>query len=289
MSRRFSETIKLTNMVNHDDRDVVVSVEQYSSVNEVAHDCSIRPVRINAYGNFEHKIPDDTEFYGVSSYSEALDLMRYGYQPIVAKIQEKMHTIHHHPSKRVTFENNIYGFAPVVPLSLIGVPNSMVNTTIKPIKCKVIDLFYDGGATCGYSAQQMIDAGAMLLSTILNMENSGYRFNLHIADCYCDSSNLDILSVKVKDSNKPLDLKKISFPLAHSAFFRVIGFDWQSKSPAAHDLGWGRGQSIATRYKSDCQVVGTSLVKHVFGHNAVYISGEKIIDDGMDYIQRCLL
>ena len=257
-----------------------VNVEQYLSVNDIAEDCAKRSVVISSYDMKNESY--DSNFHGVHDYAEALELMRFGYQPTVDDISEKMKTSKHHAEKRIGFDNNIYGFAPVVPLALMGIPNSMVNVTIKPIKFKVIDLYYDCGAVCCYSSNQMIEAGAKMLSTILNLEQQGYRFNLYIAASFCDRDGVDILLTKVKDSDKPLDLKRISFSLAHSAYFRVIGFDWQSKSPVARYLGWGRGKSLTQQFHNDD--LSQAIYTKMFGKNAVYCSSESIIDDGMDHI-----
>lgn len=270
--------------INPDVKRFKVNVEQYLSVGELADDCAKRPVIIHGYDM--HKESYDPDFHGVRSYDEALELMRFGYQPTVNKITEHMRSAKHHADKRVVFENNIYGFAPVVPLALLGVPNNMINVTIKPIKFKVIDLYYDCGAVCCYSSDQMIEAGAQMLSTIINMEQQGYRFNLYVAASFCDCNGVDIMLVKVKDSDKPLDIKRISFALTHSAYFRVIGFDWQGKSPVARNLGYGRGKSLPREFHSD--KISQEIFTQMFGKTAIYCSSESIIDNGMDHIVKMI-
>lgn len=258
-----------------------VNVEQYLSIGEIADDCAKRPLIIRDY-DMQHGERYDRDFHGVDSYNEALDLMRFGYQPVVNKLTKNMQTAKHHADKRVVFENNIHGYAPVVPLALKGVPNNMINITIKPIKFKVIDLYYDCGAVCCYSSNQMIDAGSQMLSTIINLEQQGYRFNLYVAASFCDEYGVDIMLTKVKDSDKPLDIKRISFSLTHSAYFRVIGFDWQGKSPVARDLGYGRGRSLPREFRNDD--TPQQIFTYMFGKNAVYCSSESIINNGMDHI-----
>jgi hypothetical protein len=83
-----------------------------------------------------------------------------------------------------------------------------------------------------------------------------------------------------------MDLKRMSFPLTHPAFFRVIGFDWQGKSPAAKYRGYGRGQPLKYSITKDQE---KDFTKQVFGDNAVYIAGSRIIDQDEKYIKEALI
>ena len=93
-----------------------------------------------------------------------------------------------------------------------------------------------------------------------------------------------MLVVKVKSSNKPLDLKRMSFPLTHTAFFRVIGFDWYSRCPkATYRSGYGHSLSHEL---GDEQIKEFS--KQILGDNAFYISGNEIMKRDEKYIKEVL-
>ena len=258
-----------------------IHMEQFESAMEVAHSCRVRQITNGAFNDQSKKSFDDWE--GVKSYDEALDLLRNGYQPTVEKIAGVFKATKNGESKRFAFLNNVQGFAPVVPLALKNVPNCMIDMRIRPIKAKVIDVYYDMTARCGTNSDDIIKAGQTLLGAIIELEKQGYRFNLYAVQTYSDGSTCDMLTVKVKSSGQPLDLKRISFPLTHTAFFRVIGFDWYSKVPNGKYRS-GYGCAAMHEFESDTE----KFYKSMFGQNAVCISGASIKHNGKEHIKEVL-
>ena len=186
--------------------------------------------------------------------------------------------------KRISFQNNIVGASPIVPLALKGVPNCMVDMKMKPIKCKVIDVYYDMTCSCGTNSDDIIKNGQKMLGAILDLEHQGYRFNLYAIQTYSDTKSVDLLAVKIKSSNQPLDLRRMSFPLTHTAFFRVIGFDWYSKFPKGTYRG---GYGCALGYElSNSEIKEFS--RAMFGDNAVYFVGKNILHNDEEYIKEVL-
>lgn len=255
-----------------------VRTEMYNSAYEVAEDCKNRAVRHKIYDM--SKVNVHKSWHGVGSYEEALDLMRNGYQPTVEELRGELN-VAPKDGARISFKNSIEGFAPVVPLALKGVPNCMINMRMKPIKCKVLDVYYDMTANCDKEPEEFIKAGQALLGTVIELEKQGYRFNLYALQSYGTSwdKSYDLLCVKIKSSDKPLDLKRISFPLTHPSFFRVIGFDWQGKSPITRNIGSGRGRAMGYEYDSEDI---RKIIRALYGDNACYISCSKFIGSGYD-------
>jgi hypothetical protein len=92
-------------------------VERYDSAIEVVDNCrrrSITDSRFNdkSQGSFGH-------WEGVESYEQALDFMRYGYQPTVDDMKGLFKANRSGEGTRFAFQNQIAGFAPIVPLALI--------------------------------------------------------------------------------------------------------------------------------------------------------------------------
>ncbi len=177
--------------------------------------------------------------------------------------------------KRISFRNNIVGGNPIVPLAMMGIPNSMIDMHMKPIKAKVIDIYYDITCSCGVNAQQIEEAGEKVLGAILELEAQGYRFNLYHIDTYADCHDVDILAIKIKDAGQPLDLKRMSFMLMHPASFRIVGFDWYGKCPVtSYKCGYGRALvHDAGDSKAD------KIIKHIFGNNSVIFQASRIINN----------
>lgn len=216
----------------------------------------------------------NSEWSGVTSKEEAYSLLKNGWEEATKKINKEVCDFSKNSGqKRTEFFNNVMGFQPVVPLSLLNVPNCMIDSRSRTIKTKVLRIVYDISASSGVTSDQMLSAGKNLVETIINLENNGYRCELYVIDSYCDTDNyekkIDICAIKIKDANQMLNLRKMMFPMAHSAQLRVVGFDWQDKTPIAHYIS-GRGKPfyVATNKYG----VPKSDLKQVFGENTVYLT-----------------
>ena len=257
-------------------------VEHFDGAQEVARTCATRQITSDRFDDMRKR--DMDSWFGVKTYDEALELLHNGYQPTVDAMRGVFKMSRNGEAKRITFQNEIQGFAPVVPLALKGVPNCMVNMIMKPIKAKVIDVYYDMTASCSVESSDIIKAGQALLGTIVELEKQGYRFNIYAVQSYSDETSCDMLAVKVKSSGQPLDLKRISFPLTHTAFFRVIGFDWYSKVPGGkHRSGYGH----ALGYEINNAELQESA-KQLFGKSAIYFSAANIIGQDKEHIKEVL-
>lgn len=261
-----------------------IHYERFDSAAEVVEACRVRPLTNESFHDMKTYLIRP-KWHGVASYDEALELMRTGYQPTVEALRGATKIKVAGERKRFSFENSVQGFAPVVPLALMGVPNSMIDMRIRPIKTKVIDIYYDMTVNSGVRPEQILDNGNKILGAIIELEKQGYRFNLYAVQAFSDRWSADMMIVKVKDARQPLDLKRVSFPLAHTAFFRVIGFDWYSKVPGGKYRGAGYGNTM-----SSVQSAGklTQMAKEMFGANAVYFTADNILWNGEDYIKEVL-
>ena len=78
---------------------------------------------------------------------------------------------------------------------------------------------------------------------------------------------------------QPVDLKRISFPIAHTAFSRVIGWDWYSRFPKGrYRFGYGKSLTLHRKFKSD-------WAKKMFGDNAILIGAKMLIKQDEKYIE----
>lgn len=257
---------------NHKDYEIIS--EEYNSAMDVANDCETRKITNHNFENVKYK--DDWDWRGVKNYDEAIDLLKNGYIDKVEKIQKEINKSVIGQSKRITFHNDIVGYAPIVPLAILGVPNSMINSKMKPIKAKVIEICYDVGCSAYVDSNDIIRVGLAFLKIIANMEMQGYRIKLTAVQGYSNHKVLNLLRINLKSANQPLDLKRISFPIIHTGFFRVIGFDWFSKTPHGKYIGGGYGKPITATFsdKKDLR----EFVNQVFDKNTVYIAARWFVD-----------
>lgn len=261
-------------------------IESYNSSMDVVKDCKTRSITDDRFNNMQDGSlgGHSKRWCGVDSYEQALKFLEEGYQPTVEKLKVGIKANLQGQGKRISFHNDIVGYAPIVPLAIIGVPQAMINSRMKPIKAKVVDVYYNMTAGAGTESEDIIKAGVKLLSAVIALEQQGYRFNIYAVQNYYESGNCYMLKVKVKDSAQPIDLKRISFPLTHTGFFRVVGFDWYSKCPEAKYMS-GYGHSLDYSFSNDRM---QKVAKELFGDNAVWFGCVKIMKENEDYIKEVL-
>lgn len=277
MSVNFQKKVKALEGCN-------VNVEIFDSANEVV-EVSARRQRTSTYfHDMSNPKEINKEWTGVKSLGEACEMMRTGYQPTVDKMKMNIKANISGQGKRISFFNDVVGYAPIVPLALQGVPTSMQNSYMKPIKAKVLNIYYDMTANYKVSKEAIIEAGQKLLAAVMELEMQGYKFNLYAIQSYSDRSDCDMLCTKIKSSNTPLDLKRISFPLTHTAYFRVIGFDWYSKTPKGRYRG-GYGRGLGYEFSEKQMQEG---FKELFGQNCVVFSCAKVLKVGTEHFKNVI-
>ena len=255
-------------------KDYKVISEEYNSAMDVANDCETRKITNHNFNDVRYS--GDWGWNGCKNYDEAIDLLKNGYIDKVEKMQKEINKSVISQSKRITFHNDIVGYAPIVPLAILGVPNSMINSKMKPIKAKVIEICYDISCSAFVNSNDIIRVGIAFLKIIANMEMQGYRIKLTAVQGYSNHKVLNLLRINLKSANQPLDLKRISFPTIHTGFFRVIGFDWFSKTPHGVYVGSGYGRPISKTFENKQDL--KEFVNQVFGKNTVYIATRWFVD-----------
>lgn len=250
-------------------------IEMYRNAIDMARDLETRKIMDARFESDPYKNPSWTGADREQTYK----MLREGYQPVVDALKAETKFSVSGQGKRFTSYNDVAGYQPIIPNAIMGLPNSMINSRIKPIKTKVIDLFYEMTIMSYHKSDDLIQAGQKILGAILELEAQGYRFNLYCTQgYYSHGEGCDMLCVKVKSANQPMDLKRMSFPIAHTAFFRGLGFDWYSKFPKGRYRA-GYGIAISTE-KTQEEI--SEEYRNIFGGNAVYFSAISIIKKGND-------
>ena len=261
-----------------------LNLELYNSAQEMADDLETRQITSDS---FDKNPYSDRRFVGATN-AETMTMLREGYHPVVDALKGKMRISASGQAKRFKSFNDVVGYQPIVPNAIMGLPNSMINSSLKPIKTKVLDVYYEMTVSCGTDSNDLIKAGQKMLGVIMELEAQGYRFNLYVTQgYYSQSSGCDMVCVKVKSASQPMDLKRMSFPIAHTAFFRGIGFDWYSKFPkGSYRPGHGRAISYE---KSQEQI--QEEYRKLFGKSAIYFSAKTIVekkDNAENYLKEVL-
>lgn len=227
-------------------------------------------------------------WHGVVTYEQALSLLADGYSLAVSKLYDEINVKN---GRKISGTNRgfktttaVVGYQPVVPLAINGIPSNMLCRQIEKVESRVINLFID--VTCSQSmlVADLILCGVLLMRMINNLELCGHKINLYICEAFAGEATADLVCIKTKNSDSPLDLRRISFPLCHTAFTRVICFDWYLKFP----LGIFRKRYGTTLTAAVGSETASSLIKKLFGPNSIYISNMDIRRNGESYLKQAL-
>jgi hypothetical protein len=189
------------------------------------------------------------DFNGVSSYEEAEKMALEGYFEPVGKMLQKLDKVMVAQRKKNVVFNSVVGYAPHVPNSIMGLPGSMINMKVKRFPMKVVRIKYINSYNCRVSSKEAQEAGIKLVEAILTLEAEGYRVSLDcqsVVQSDAVEKTLAFLSVRVKDAQEPMDLKKMAYPLIHVSYHRALGFTW-FRTGKCPKLGSGLGGSFSGR------------------------------------------
>lgn len=228
-------------------------IEEYDSFSELIRTCKGRPRNWEGHIDSKGKF-DKADWVGVKTYKEAEELLRFGWQDNekIKVLKDKVANLNKaHDVQKIGFKNDIVGFAPVVPNSVIGIPQNMINSVRVPKKQKVITILADMTTSYSTNQKEYLDWGAQLISKIVQLEKSGFRVRLEYVNSFSEDGHGKVHACRVlmKSENQPFDIKRYMFPLAHTAMFRGLMFDWYEKLPdAQHIFGYG---SSLVHHKKD--------------------------------------
>lgn len=210
---------------------------------------------------------------GVDSTAEAVRMLYEGWEDKVPearlRIREVEKTL---PKNSRAIKNAVVGFAPVVPLAIMGVPECMSSDARKPVKSRVISIYYDFGATSSVSAEDLTWAGMKMLTEIVRLEKTGYRVRLFGVHWQSNEYHGNAAVVKLKSEYTPLDLKRVMFPMVHPAYFRIIHLGWYDRCPTKKYM-ISCGHSIYDRPQNEID----AIINQCFGPSAIYISAARMI------------
>lgn len=220
-------------------------IETFNSSNELI---TTNNSRTQNFG--EARDSTDDRWRG-ASWDEAINMLQFGWDKPVRAIKSNIQKLEKQGNmKKVSFRNDIVGFAPNVPNAILGLPQSMINQSITYKKAKVISVLVDLGASCSVSSNDIIDYGMKVIEKLYSLEKAGFRVRIEYLKTL-NGRNYEpytyALRYLLKNENQPFDLKRMAFPLVHTAMFRRIAFDWYERLPDAKHLG-GYGTPL---YKND--------------------------------------
>lgn len=197
---------------------------------------------------------------------------------IVKDVEANLAKIRTQERKRVQFYNNVEGFAPIVPLAMMGVPESMRASRMVQSKSKVVTVVIDM-STSGYvSARDVAKTATELVGAVSAMEKQGYRVTLIAIESSCSIDETSFSAVKLKDASQPLNLSRIIYPFTTASFARRAGFAWYERKTGIHHQ-WGYGHPL------HCHKDRKKPLADAISKGAVLIAVSDVIQGSVDVNQ----
>ena len=279
--------IRTVQRVDLDSDRYCVNAEIYNSSTDMLKDLKKRKITDSRFHDVRNEKLDAC-WCGVKTYNQALELLGEGYSPAVTQIYKEIKTKSGRSIDGINsgFEviASVEGYQPIVPLTLCGIPNNMLTRKVERIESRVFNLFIDTTCVSTTTIDDLVLCGIQLIKFIYNMEMCGHKINLYMCEAFAGEAGADLLCIKTKNSSSPLDLKRISFPLCHTAFTRVICFDWYSKFP----LGVYRKRYGTTLINAVGKENADRLMKKLFGAASLLVTYEELKTGGEAYLRQAL-
>ena len=196
-------------------------------------------------------------FTQTQSYEEATKLLKDGWSSMAQEITKKLNVI----KNQVVNEHvqkilyDVVGFQASVPRYLQGIPTSMVNKKLVPVKQKVITLDKDISYNAGIKTEQIIEASIQTLQLIKKIEAQGIRVNLNLVWGVAAGDTKEVAKVRLKSANERLNISKLSFPLVHPSMLRRLCFRYLEVAPTVtKSYTWGYGAPLdGSQLKTYCK------------------------------------
>ena len=280
---RVFKTIQLPNCR----KKTEIRMECFQNGGEIVKVCSGR-TRANGFSRckFEPGYKCDKDFDGVATVDEAKGLLSNGWTEKMEPLKKSMHDAQRksYSTKNSGLKPDVVGFVPIVPSAIMGLPQSMLNTNVKPKKNKVINLIYGLTYSAYVDQKDIIKYGMRVMERVIQLEAEGFRVRLTCMQNYGEDDNslYHLLTCRVKSEDQPLDIQRVMFPMFHPAMFRVIGFGWYESLPEAKYIG-GYGRPLYFNMNEEQM---DNMVEQLFGRTAIYVDGMSIEKRGIDYIDK---
>ena len=246
---------------------MIINIEKFNSISDFVKTINKRPPNEIFSDCPLSSKTGSLSFTGTKYYSEAEELLQYGWDKYLDQIKKGMgesKVTSYRSSRKV--ETNVVGFTPCVPRAIQGLPDSMYNTRNYQKKVATICLVYDIRVACNIDTEDIIKAGIKLLTMVNALEAKGIKVQLDIsAGFYKDGGGFsEMLAPRIcmKRYKDNLDLKKLTFPLIHPSMFRRICFKYLETYPKLKNEGfkWGYGSGVKQSSEKDFEEYKKALL-----------------------------
>lgn len=183
------------------------------------------------------------DFNGTASFEQAQNLLKYGDHDSAELIRASgnIKSPKRTNKDRAMPITSMVGYMPHIPNYLMGRPDCMIADTRIVHKQRVITIIIDGCVNCEWSAKQIADVQAKVVTAVRMVEAGGVRVNLWWYSASCCQDEWTGLLVKVKDSGKLLETEKLGYILVNPSMLRRHEFRFIETRKEIKRTRWTHG------------------------------------------------
>ena len=223
---------------------MVIYKKDYKSINQMLKDFDTKPNN-QPFCSRTVKTVRGSYFNHYTDYNTACELIRTGWDEGTKMLKKAKKAIKV-PENKVT-RRSPYGFYPIIPMAMIGNPNSMIYKKSDKTR-KIINIYYDTGNLSHVESDLMLKAGALALTYVNELERTGnVDINLYTQAMAEDHDEILRISLRIKDAGKAFSLRRVAFPMIHPAMHRMIVFRAREINEDIKNRWSGYGQTVNPR------------------------------------------
>lgn len=187
-----------------------------------------------------------SDFHDFETFDSALDSLKYGTDKYFDSFNYKLKKVDDYIKKyailnKITYKNDVVGFAPIVPNAIIGNPINMINQKKRERVIPTATIVFEKAITSMYKSEDMVSFATIIFSLIQILEQKGIRCQIYVSSLFSYEDEIFGYKIKVKNYMQPLNLYKMQFPIISSDMFRRIGFRLLETCSDLKDSGWEYG------------------------------------------------
>ena len=208
-----------------------IVMEEYKDIREFVQLSDERPE--NDWS--EHNTPS----------SDNREWLLHGWDKAKKEIDSQLSAVDRVKTAPKKMQEKVYsynGYYPSVSRAVRGNPRCMGKYKNSIKSTKIVEVIWDPGASWSEKPETIMKQGIKLLAKIKSLEIAGYRVRLVVQGFKGDQDREDayFCRITIKEENQPLDLSRISYPLANVEMLRTWIFHWYEHLPnAKHIHGYG--------------------------------------------------
>ena len=217
----------------------------YNSIGDFVRDVDNTPTNdvFKSCEKLSSQQQGNVEFYGTESYEKARQLLLMGDHESADLIRKSgnIKTPKRTNANRNIPTTGIIGYMPHIPNLLMGRPDWMICDSQIVQKQRVITIVVNGCVSCMWSAKEIADVQAKIITAIRMVEAGGIRVNLWWYSASMSSDEITGLLIKVKDSGKMLQTEKMGYILINPSMLRRHEFRFIETRKELKRTSWTSG------------------------------------------------